>query len=191
MIKVLALISVCCRTCSSEQLPLCKIHRGKLPIPVTLVHVYICYLFSSIPNNTGPWIKNKGTQSKIIIVSKLKHLGWVLKRTVTSRHLLAPKTNVWTYDNNVRSEGSKEPSQRDDSFEPPLPPPPPPKKKKNIYIYTQQKKLRKSHKTMQHKNAKANNYSIFIYLFRYMSLVEKNVYFCLQAPIPLLWHGAK
>ena len=57
MIKVLALISVCYRTCSSEQLPLCKIHRGKLPIPVTLVHVYICYLFSPIPNNTGPWIK--------------------------------------------------------------------------------------------------------------------------------------
>ena len=134
MIKVLALISVCCRTCSSEQLPLCKIHRGKLPIPVTLVHVYICYLFSPIPNNTGPWIKKQGNTIKKIIVSKMKHLRWVLKRTVSSRHLLAPKTNVWTYDNNIRSEGSKEPSQRDDSFEPPLPPPPPPKKK-YIYIF--------------------------------------------------------
>ena len=29
-------------------------------------------------------------------------------------------------------------------------------------IYTQQNKLRKSQKTMQHKNTKANNYSIFI-----------------------------
>ena len=82
--------------------------------------------------------KNKGTQSKII-VTKLKHLRWVLKRTVSSGHLLAPKTNVWTYDNNIRSEGSKEPSQRDDSFEPPSPPPPKKKKKKKkiyIYIYT-------------------------------------------------------
>ena len=41
--------------------------------------------------------------------------------------------------------------------------------------YTQQKKLRKSQKTMQLKNTKAYNYSIFIYLFRYMSSVEKNV----------------
>ena len=64
MIKVLALISVCCRTCSSDQLPLCKIHRGKLPIPDTLVHVYIYYLFSSIPNNTGPWIKKQGNTIK-------------------------------------------------------------------------------------------------------------------------------
>ena len=58
-------------------------------------------------------------------------------------------------------------------------------------IYTQQKKLRKSQKTMQHKNTKANNYSIFIYLFRYMSSVEKNVYFSLLAQIPLLWQSVK
>ena len=58
-------------------------------------------------------------------------------------------------------------------------------------IYTQQKKLRKSQKTMQHKNTKENNYSIFIYMFRYMSSVEKNVYFSLLAPIPLLWHSVK
>ena len=57
--------------------------------------------------------------------------------------------------------------------------------------YTQQKKLRKSQKTMQHKFTKANNYSIFIYLFRYMSSVEKNVYFSLLAPISLLWHSVK
>ena len=43
-------------------------------------------------------------------------------------------------------------------------------------IYTEQKKLRKSQKTMQHKNSKANNFSFFINLFRYMSSVEKNVY---------------
>ena len=58
-------------------------------------------------------------------------------------------------------------------------------------IYTQQKKLRKSQKTMQHKNTKANNYSNFIYLFRYMSSVEKNVYFSLLAQIPLLWQSVK
>ena len=51
------------------------------------------------------------------------------------------------------------------------------------YIYTEQKKLRKSQKIMQHKNTKANNYSIVIYLFRYRSSVEKNVYFSLLAPI--------
>ena len=82
MIKVLALISVCCRTCSSEQLPLCKIHRGKLPIPVTLVHVYICYLFSSIPNNTGPWIKKQGNTIKNnYCLETKKHLRWVLIET--------------------------------------------------------------------------------------------------------------
>ena len=32
------------------------------------------------------------------------------------------------------------------------------KKKNHLHIYTQQKKLRKSQKTMQHKNTKANNY---------------------------------
>ena len=53
-------------------------------------------------------------------------------------------------------------------------------------IYTQQKKLRKSQKTMQHKNTKAKNYTIFIYLFRYMLSVYKHVYFKLLAPIPLL-----
>ena len=57
--------------------------------------------------------------------------------------------------------------------------------------YTQQKKLRKSQKTMQHKNTTANNYSNFIYLFRYMSSVEKNVDFSLLASVPLLWHGVK
>ena len=57
-------------------------------------------------------------------------------------------------------------------------------------IYTQQKKLpvRKSQKTMQHKNIKENNYSFFICLFRYMSSNKKNIYFSLLAPIPLLWH---
>ena len=55
----------------------------------------------------------------------------------------------------------------------------------SICLYTQQKKLRKSQKTMQHKNTKANNYLIFICLFRYMSSVEKHVYFKLLAPIPL------
>ena len=55
-----------------------------------------------------------------------------------------------------------------------------------FYTYTEQKKLRKSQKTMQHKNTKANNYSIFIYVFRYMSSVEKHVYFKLLAPMPLL-----
>ena len=58
-------------------------------------------------------------------------------------------------------------------------------------IYTQQKKLRNSQKTTRHKNTKANNYSFFIYLFRYMSSVEKNVYFSLLASIPLLWHSVK
>ena len=57
-----------------------------------------------------------------------------------------------------------------------------------IYIYST-KKVKESQKTMQHKNTKANNYSIFIYSFRYMSSVEKNVYFSLLAPIPLLWHS--
>ena len=49
-----------------------------------------------------------------------------------------------------------------------------------IMKYTQQKKLRKSQKTMQHKNTRANKYSIFICLFRCMSSVEKNVYFNLK-----------
>ena len=52
--------------------------------------------------------------------------------------------------------------------------------------YTEQKKVRKSQKTMQHKNIIANNYSFLMYLFRYMSLVEKHVYFKLLAPTPLL-----
>ena len=38
--------------------------------------------------------------------------------------------------------------------------------------YTEQKKLRKSQKTTQHKNTKANKYLFFIYLLRYMSSVE-------------------
>ena len=53
----------------------------------------------------------------------------------------------------------------------------------NIYSA---KMLRKSQKTMQYKNTKANNYSSFIYLFRYMPSVEKHVYFKLLAPIPLM-----
>ena len=57
--------------------------------------------------------------------------------------------------------------------------------------YTEQKKLRKSQKSMQHKETIANNYSIFIYLFRYMSSVDKNVYLSLLAPIPLMWHSVK
>ena len=60
-----------------------------------------------------------------------------------------------------------------------------------INKYTEQKKLRKSQKTIQHKNIKAYNYSIFIYLFRYMSSVEKHIYFKLLAPMPLLWHSVK
>ena len=58
-------------------------------------------------------------------------------------------------------------------------------------IYTEQKKLRKSQKSMQHKETIANNYLIFIYMFRYMSSVEKNVYFSLLAPIPLMCHSVK
>ena len=54
-----------------------------------------------------------------------------------------------------------------------------------IYILNK-KKIRKSQKTMQHKNTKANNFSIFISLLRYLSSVEKNVYFSLLVPIPLL-----
>ena len=57
--------------------------------------------------------------------------------------------------------------------------------------YTEQKKLRKSQKSMQHKETIAKNYSIFIYLFRYMSSVDKNVYLSLLAPIPLMWHSVK
>ena len=60
-----------------------------------------------------------------------------------------------------------------------------------LCMYTEQKKLRKFQKTMQHKNTKANNYSIFIYLFRYMSSVEKHGPFKLLALMPLLWHGVK
>ena len=60
-----------------------------------------------------------------------------------------------------------------------------------INNYTEQKKLRKSQKTMQHKNTKANNYLIFIYLLRYMSSAEKHVYFKLLAPMPLLWQSVK
>ena len=53
----------------------------------------------------------------------------------------------------------------------------------NIYST---KKLRKSQKTIQHKNTKTNNYSISIYLFRCMSSVEENVFSSLLALIPLL-----
>ena len=58
-------------------------------------------------------------------------------------------------------------------------------------LYTQQKKLRKSQKTMEQKNTKANNYSIFIYLFRCISSVEKDDSFSLLALIPLLCHCVK
>ena len=58
-------------------------------------------------------------------------------------------------------------------------------------LYTEQKKLRKSQKSMQHKETIANNYLIFIDLFRYMSSVDKNVYLSLLAPIPLMWHSVK
>ena len=57
--------------------------------------------------------------------------------------------------------------------------------------YTQQKKFRKSQKPVQHKNTKANNYSIFVNLFRYMSSVEKIVNVSLLAPILLLWNSVK
>ena len=58
-------------------------------------------------------------------------------------------------------------------------------------LYTEQKKLRKSQKSMQHQETIANNYSIFIYLFTYMSSVDKNDYLSLLAPIPLMWHSVK
>ena len=51
------------------------------------------------------------------------------------------------------------------------------------------KKLRISQKTMNQKNTKTNNYSIFIYLFRYLSSVKENVSFSLLALKPLLWHS--
>ena len=60
-----------------------------------------------------------------------------------------------------------------------------------LFKYTEQKKLGKSQKTIQHKDTKANNYLIFINLFRYMSSVEKNVDFSLLAPISLLWRSVK
>ena len=60
-----------------------------------------------------------------------------------------------------------------------------------VLTYTQQKKLREFQKTMQHKNTKANTYSIFIYLFRYMSSVDKNAYNSLLAHIPVLWHSVQ
>ena len=49
-----------------------------------------------------------------------------------------------------------------------------------VIIYST-KKLRKSQKTMQHKNIKANNDSNFIYLFRYMTSVE--IYLLLFASV--------
>ena len=57
--------------------------------------------------------------------------------------------------------------------------------------YTQQKKLRKSQKTIEQTNTKANNYLIFIYLLRYISSVEKDDSFSLLALLPLLWHCVK
>ena len=61
---------------------------------------------------------------------------------------------------------------------------------KGVHIYST-KKLRKSQKTMEQKNTKANNYSFFIYLFRYISSVEKDASFSLLALIPLFWHCVK
>ena len=43
----------------------------------------------------------------------------------------------------------------------------------NVSNYTEQNKLRKFQKTMQHKNTKANNYSIFIYVFRYIDICHR------------------
>ena len=58
------------------------------------------------------------------------------------------------------------------------------------HIYST-KKLRISQKTMEQKNTKANNYSIYIHLFRYIPSVEKDASFSLQALKPLLWHCVK
>ena len=57
--------------------------------------------------------------------------------------------------------------------------------------YTQQKKLRKSQKTIEQMNTKATNYSVFSYLFRYISSVENDGSFSFLAQLPLLWHCVK
>ena len=44
---------------------------------------------------------------------------------------------------------------------------------------------------MGQKNIKANNYSIFMYLFWYISSVEKDASFSLLALIPLLFYCVK
>ena len=44
---------------------------------------------------------------------------------------------------------------------------------------------------MEQKNTKPNNYQNFIYLFRYISSVEKDASFSLLALISLLWHCVK
>ena len=60
-----------------------------------------------------------------------------------------------------------------------------------VNIYTQQKKLRKSQKTIEQTNTKANNYSVFSYLFKYISSVENDASFSFLAQLPLLWHYVK
>ena len=49
----------------------------------------------------------------------------------------------------------------------------PPKSEWDLQYILNKKKLRKSQKTMEQKNTKDNNCSIFIYLLRYISSVEK------------------
>ena len=44
---------------------------------------------------------------------------------------------------------------------------------------------------MEQKNTETNNHSTFIYLFRYISSIEKYVFFSLLALIPLLWRCIK
>ena len=54
-----------------------------------------------------------------------------------------------------------------------------------LYTYST-KKLRKSQKSMEQTNTKANNLSIFIYLLRYISSAVKDASFSVLALIPLL-----
>ena len=59
------------------------------------------------------------------------------------------------------------------------------------YIYSTKKTLGNLKKNMEQTNTKANNYSIIIYLFRYIPSVKKDASFSLLALIPLLWHCVK
>ena len=146
MIKVLALIGVCCRTCSSEQLPLCKIHRGKLSYTwYSCTCVYILFIFFHT-EQYKPLDKKKQQGNTIknnyCLETETFAVGAQKNRLIETPFSTQNKCLI--YDNNIRSECSKEPSQRDDSFEPPPPSPSPPhrkkkkkkkKKKKYIYIY--------------------------------------------------------